>query len=644
MGDSGGKTKVKKSAPALGSADAAASDDSRDASSRIEDGVQVLRTAIKTLPNGPGVYRMLDARGTALYVGKARSLKKRVPSYTRINQLPNRLKRMVSETSSLEIVTTHTEVEALLLEINMIKQLRPRYNVLLRDDKSFPHILIARDHAYPQIVKHRGAQKREGDYFGPFASAGAVNRTLTALQKAFLLRSCNDAVFRARTRPCLLYQIKRCAAPCVEYVSADDYELLVAEAKRFLTGDSRNVQDTFATRMNEAAEALDFEIAATYRDRIRALAHVSSRQDINVEGVGDADVFALAEQGGQTCVQAIFFRGGQNFGGRAYFPSQTRDLTPKAALAAFLGQFYGDRPPPPLVLVSELPDELALLEEALALKADRRVYVRAPQRGGKRRLLDHALTNAKDALGRRMAESATHIKLLAGVAEAFGLEAPPQRIEVYDNSHLGGTKPVGAMVVAGPEGFEKNQYRKFNIRSVQDGDDYAMMREVMTRRFKRAQEAEANGEEVVWPDLLLIDGGKGQLSAVLEALQDLGIEDLAVVGVAKGPDRDAGRERFFKPGEEGFLLPENHPVLHYLQRLRDESHRYVIGAQRQRRTKAISENPLDDVAGVGAARKRALLARFGSAKAVGRAGLEDLETTPGISKAVAQRVYDHFNG
>ena len=371
MDDSSGKTKVKKSAPALGSADAAASDDSRDASSRIEDGVQVLRTAIKTLPNGPGVYRMLDARGTALYVGKARSLKKRVPSYTRINQLPNRLKRMVSETSSLEIVTTHTEVEALLLEINMIKQLRPRYNVLLRDDKSFPHILIARDHDYPQIVKHRGAQKREGDYFGPFASAGAVNRTLTALQKAFLLRSCNDAVFRARTRPCLLYQIKRCAAPCVEYVSADEYELLVAEAKRFLTGDSRTVQDTFATRMNEAADALDFETAATYRDRIRALAHVSSRQDINVEGVGDADVFALAEQGGQTCVQAIFFRGGQNFGGRAYFPSQTRDLTPKAALAAFLGQFYGDRPPPPLVLVSELPDELALLEEALALKAYR---------------------------------------------------------------------------------------------------------------------------------------------------------------------------------------------------------------------------------------------------------------------------------
>ncbi len=610
----------------------------------IEEGVAVIRQALKTMPTSPGVYRMLDARGGALYVGKARSLKKRVPSYTRIAQLPNRLRRMVAETASMEIVTTHTEVEALLLEINLIKRLRPRYNVLLRDDKSFPHILVARDHAYPQILKHRGAQKRPGDYFGPFASAGAVNRTLTALQKAFLLRSCNDAVFRARTRPCLLYQIKRCAAPCVGHVNEAEYEALVAEARGFLTGDSRSIQDMFAARMAEAAEALDFETAAAYRDRIRALAHVASKQDINVEGVGDADVFALVQDGGQTCVQAFFFRGGQNFGGRAYFPTQARDLSTAEALAAFLGQFYGDRPPPPLVLVSEMPAELALLEEALGVKAERRVYVRAPMRGAKRRLLDHAASNAKEALGRRMSESATHTKLLAAVGEAFGMDGPPERIEVYDNSHLSGTKPVGAMIVAGPEGFEKNQYRKFNIREAAGNDDFGMMREVMSRRFKRAQEAEAAGEDVVWPDLLLIDGGKGQVSAVMGVLAEMGVEDLAVVGVAKGPERDAGRERFIIPGREPFLMPPNDPALHYLQRLRDEAHRFVIGAQRQRRAKAISENPLDDVPGVGAARKRALLARFGSAKAVGRAGLEDLETTPGVSKAVAQRVYDHFNG
>ena len=613
------------------------------ATSRIEDGVAVIRNALKTMPTSPGVYRMLDARGTALYVGKARSLKKRVPSYTRIAQLPNRLRRMVAETASMEIVTTHTEVEALLLEINLIKRLKPRYNVLLRDDKSFPHILIARDHDFPQILKHRGAQKRPGDYFGPFASAGAVNRTLTALQKAFLLRSCSDAVFRARTRPCLLYQIKRCAAPCVDKVDAAGYAALVDEARGFLTGDSRAIQDRFAERMNEAAEALDFETAAAYRDRIRALAHVASRQDINVEGVGDADIFAMAQEGGQTCVQAFFFRGGQNFGGRAYFPSQARDLSTDEAMAAFLGQFYGDRPSPPLVLVSEMPAEVGLLEEALAIKAERRVYVRAPQRGAKRRLLDHAKTNAAEALGRRLSESSTHRRLLAAVAEAFELDGPPERIEVYDNSHLMGTKPVGGMIVAGPDGFEKNQYRKFNIRSVQDGDDYAMMREVMTRRFRRAQEAEAAGEDVAWPDLLLIDGGKGQVSAVTGALEELGVENLAVVGVAKGVERDAGRERFILPGKEAFLMPPNDPALHYLQRLRDEAHRYVIGAQRQRRAKAVRENPLDEIAGVGAARKRALLARFGSAKAVGRAGLEDLEATPGVSKALAQRVYDHFH-
>lgn len=635
---------IRDETPAERRAGAKATPAGRVGAGLIEDGVAVIRQALKTMPTSPGVYRMLDRRGGALYVGKARSLKKRVPSYTRVAQLPNRLRRMVAETASMEIVTTHTEVEALLLEINLIKRLRPRYNVLLRDDKSFPHILVARDHAYPQILKHRGAQKRPGDYFGPFASAGAVNRTLTALQKAFLLRSCNDAVFRARTRPCLLYQIKRCAAPCVGHVNEVEYEALVQEARGFLTGDSRSIQDTFAERMAEAADALDFETAAAYRDRIRALAHVASKQDINVEGVGDADVFALVQDGGQTCVQAFFFRGGQNFGGRAYFPTQARDLTTAEALAAFLGQFYGDRPSPPLVLVSEKPAELALLEEALGVKTERRVYVRAPMRGAKRRLLDHALVNAKEALGRRMSESATHTRLLAAVGEAFGLDGAPERIEVYDNSHLMGTKPVGAMIVAGPEGFEKNQYRKFNIKQAAGNDDFAMMREVMGRRFKRAQEAEAAGEEVVWPDLLLIDGGKGQVSAVTGVLAEMGVEGLAVVGVAKGPERDAGRERFIMPGRDPFLMPPNDPALHYLQRLRDEAHRFVIGAQRQRRAKAISDNPLDDVPGVGAARKRALLARFGSAKAVGRAGLEDLETTPGVSKAVAQRVYDHFNG
>ena len=629
--------------PAERRAGAKASPSTAPSGGRIEDGVRVIREALKTMPAAPGVYRMLDAKGGALYVGKANSLKKRVPSYTRIAQLPNRLRRMVAETVSMEIVTTHTEVEALLLEINLIKRLKPRYNVLLRDDKSFPHILIARDHDFPQIVKHRGAQKRPGDYFGPFASAGAVNRTLTALQKAFLLRSCSDSVFRARTRPCLLYQIKRCAAPCVGHIDAKGYEALVAEAHGFLTGDSRTIQDGFAERMNTAAEALDYETAAAYRDRIRALAHVTSRQDINVEGVGDADVFAMANTGGQLCVQAFFFRGGQNFGGRAYFPSQTRDIAPAEALAAFLGQFYGERPPPPLILVSELPTELDLLEEALSLKAERRVRLRAPQRGGKRRLLDHAAHNAEEALGRRMSESATHRRLLAAVAEAFDLDGPPDRIEVYDNSHLGGTKPVGGMIVAGPDGFEKNQYRKFNIRTVQDGDDYAMMREVMARRFKRAQESEAAGEDVVWPDLLLIDGGKGQVSAVQGVLEELGIDDLAVVGVAKGPERDAGRERFLMPGRDPFLMPPNDPALHYLQRLRDEAHRYVIGAQRKRRAMTVSENPLDDVAGVGAARKRALLAQFGSAKAVARAGLNDLESTPGVSKALAQRVYAHFH-
>ncbi len=610
----------------------------------MELGLSIIQEVVKTLPSSPGVYQMLNEQGEALYVGKARSLKKRVPAYTRFAQLPNRLRRMVSETRSMQIVTTHTEVEALLLEINLIKQLMPRYNVLLRDDKSFPHILIARDHEFPQLIKHRGAQKRPGNYFGPFASAGSVNRTLTAMEKAFLLRSCSDSIFKARTRPCLMFQIKRCSAPCVGKISTDEYASLVEEAFNFLTGNSQNIHDTMAERMNSAAERLDFETAASYRDRIRALAHISSHQDINVEGVGDADVFALAEKGGQTCIQVFFYRGGQNFGGRAFFPSRVQDLGPADAMLAFLGQFYSDRSPPSQVLTSIMPSEVNLLEQALSLKAKRRVHIKAPSRGRKRRVIEHASSNAEDALGRRLSESATHRRLLDGLAEAFELDGTPDRIEIYDNSHLSGTNPVGGMVVAGPLGFEKNQYRKFNIRSAAGNDDFDMMREVMFRRFKRAQRAEEAGEEVIWPDLLLIDGGKGQLSAVRKTLSEIGIDNIPVIGIAKGLERDAGRERFFVEGRESFLLPPNSPVLHYLQRLRDEAHRYVIGAQRKRRAKAISENPLDDVPGVGASRKKALLLRFGSAKAVSRAGFDDLQSTPGISAALAQRIYEHFNG
>ena len=610
----------------------------------MELGLSIIQEVVKTLPSSPGVYQMLNEQGEALYVGKARSLKKRVPAYTRFAQLPNRLRRMVSETRSMQIVTTHTEVEALLLEINLIKQLMPRYNVLLRDDKSFPHILIARDHEFPQLIKHRGAQKRPGNYFGPFASAGSVNRTLTAMEKAFLLRSCSDSIFKARTRPCLMFQIKRCSAPCVGKISTDEYASLVEEAFNFLTGNSQNIHDTMAERMNGAAERLDFETAAAYRDRIRALAHISSHQDINIEGVGDADVFALAEKGGQTCIQVFFYRGGQNFGGRAFFPSRVQDLGPADAMLAFLGQFYSDRSPPSQVLSSIMPSEVNLLEQALSLKAKRRVHIKAPSRGRKRPVIEHASSNAEDALGRRLSESATHRRLLDGLAEAFELDGTPDRIEIYDNSHLSGTNPVGGMVVAGPLGFEKNQYRKFNIRSAAGNDDFDMMREVMFRRFKRAQRAEEAGEEVIWPDLLLIDGGKGQLSAVRKTLSEIGIDNIPVIGIAKGLERDAGRERFFVEGRDSFLLPPNSPVLHYLQRLRDEAHRYVIGAQRKRRAKAISENPLDDVPGVGASRKKALLLRFGSAKAVSRAGFDDLQSTPGISVALAQRIYEHFNG
>jgi excinuclease ABC subunit C len=613
--------------------------------SSIDAGVAVIQAALKHLSAGPGVYRMLDPDGNALYVGKARSLKKRVASYTHPAKLSNRIRRMVAETAQLEVVTTHTEVEALLLEINLIKRLMPRYNVLLRDDKSFPNILVTGDHPFPQILKHRGAKARPGDYFGPFASAGAVARTITALQRAFLLRNCSDAVFAQRTRPCLQYQIKRCSAPCVGYIAEADYAGLVRQAKDFLTGKSGEVQAELAEEMQQASDALDFERAARSRDRIRALAHVRSHQDINVEGIKDADVVALAQEGGQTCVQVFFFRGSSNFGNRAYFPSHEKGMEPAAVLSAFLGQFYDNKPAPPLVLASHVPAEAALLAEALSLRAGHRVELAHPQRGSKRKLIEHALANAADALARRLAESATQRRLLEATQQVFALDAAPRRIEVYDNSHISGTNATGAMIVAGPEGLVKNAYRKFTIRSTEltPGDDYAMMREVLTRRFQRALKEDPERSQGTWPDLVLIDGGQGQLSQALAVMAELGIADVPLVAIAKGPDRDAGRERFFMPGKPEFQLEPRDPVLYFLQRLRDEAHRFAIETHRAKRTKALGGSELDEVAGIGARRKKALLLHFGSVREIKRAGLADLERVSGISRAVAQKIYAHFH-
>ncbi|MDF1794718.1 MAG: excinuclease ABC subunit UvrC [Thalassobaculaceae bacterium] len=623
----------------------------------IERGVGVIRDQVRTLPNAPGVYRMLDENGDVLYVGKARSLKRRVVNYTHAAKLEHRIFRMVSETASMEIVRTHTEVEALLLESNLIKRLKPRFNVLLRDDKSFPHILVTGDHSYPQITKHRGARKRKGQYFGPFASAGAVNRTITALQRGFLLRNCSDSMFSNRQRPCLQYQIKRCSAPCVGYVTEADYAQQVEDATRFLTGQSSEIQREFAARMQEAADLLEFETAAIYRNRIRALTAVQANQDINVEGLEEADVIALHGEGGQTCIQVFFFRAGSNFGNRAYFPSHDKQTEAEDVLAAFIGQFYDDKVPPKLVLISHDIPEGELIAEALSTRAERKVELSRPQRGGRRKLMEHAVTNAREALGRRMAESASQRKLLDGVAATFGLETTPDRIEVYDNSHIQGSNAVGAMIVAGPDGLMKNAYRKFNIRNVTDrestaqeglaeveaGDDYAMMRQVLTRRFGRALKEDPERTSGVWPDLILVDGGQGQLSVAVEVFAELGIDDVAVVGVAKGPDRDAGRERFFMPGRQPFLMERRDPILYFLQRLRDEAHRFAIETHRAKRTKAISANPLDEIAGIGAKRTKALMHHFGSARGVSRAGLGDLEAVEGISKAVARKVYDHFH-
>jgi excinuclease ABC subunit C len=613
-------------------------------------GVEVIGGFAARLPNSPGVYRMLNAAGDVLYVGKARSLKKRVASYAKGGAHTNRIARMVGETATMEFLRTRTETEALLLEANLIKRLRPRFNVLLRDDKSFPHIVITDDHRAPGVFKHRGARIRGRSYFGPFASAGAVGRTLNALQKAFLVRSCSDSVFETRTRPCLLHQIKRCAAPCTGEIGPAEYGALVEEARNFLSGRSGEIQQRFSARMQAAAEALDFETAAIYRDRLAALSHVAGHQGINPQGVAEADAFAVAQEGGLTCVQVFFFRTGQNWGNRAYFPRADKSHSAAEVLQSFLGQFYDERPAPRLILLSEPVEEAALLAGALTSKEGRRVEISAPQRGERKDLVAHALLNAQDALRRRLAESSTQARLLEGVAEAFGLEAPPRRIEVFDNSHIMGSNPVGAMIVAGPDGFMKNQYRKYNIRSadLSPGDDYAMMREVLRRRFGRllaeAGGEEADGETATSPDLVLIDGGQGQLGAALEIAAELGLgDDIAFVGIAKGPDRDAGREKFFLPGKPAFLLAERDPVLYFVQRLRDEAHRFAIGAHRARRSREIAKNPLDEIGGIGPSRKRALLLRFGTAKAVSRAAVADLMEVEGVSEQLARAIHAHFH-
>ncbi|MER8458284.1 MULTISPECIES: excinuclease ABC subunit UvrC [unclassified Mesorhizobium] len=631
-------------------------------------GAEVIQTLVKRLPNAPGVYRMMNAAGDVLYVGKARSLKKRVTNYAQGRFHTSRIGRMVRETSTMEFVVTRTEIEALLLEANLIKRLRPRFNVLMRDDKSFPYILLTGDHVSPGIYKHRGARSRKGDYFGPFASAGAVGRTINSLQRAFLLRSCTNSFYENRTRPCLLFQIKRCAGPCTGEISHGDYARLVAEAKDFLSGRSQKVKTEISAAMQQASENLDFERAAIYRDRLAALSHVQSHQGINPQTVDEADVFAIHQEGGQVCIQVFFFRTGQNWGNRAYFPKADPALEAGEVLGSFLAQFYDDKPTPRTILLSYGVEDQELLAEALSTRAGRKVSISVPQRGEKKDLTDNALQNAREALGRRLAETSTQARLLTGFAETFGLEKPPVRIEVYDNSHIMGTNAVGAMVVAGPEGFVKNQYRKFNIRSTEitPGDDFGMMREVMQRRFSRllkehgdapqtesADEAGATGpgDDVedaggfpAWPDVILIDGGQGQMTAVRKILSDLGIENRVVaIGIAKGQDRDAGRERFFVKGRDSFSLPVRDPVLYFVQRLRDEVHRFAIGSHRARRKKEMVKSPLDEISGIGPGRKRALLMHFGTAKAVSRAAVEDLVKIDGISEQVAKLVYNHFH-
>jgi excinuclease ABC subunit C len=619
-------------------------------------GLAAIEAALATLPLTPGVYRMLDAKGEALYVGKARSLRRRVAAYTQPARLPERLRRMVFETRRLEVVTTASEAEALLLEANLIKRLRPRYNIVLRDDKSYPWLVLTEDHPFPQIAKHRGERRKGASYWGPFASAWAVNQTITALQRVFLLRSCRDTVFDSRTRPCLLFQIKRCSAPCVGRIGAEDYAALVREAKEFLTGGTPSIQKRLAAEMEQAAGRLEFERAAALRDRIRGLTHVQGQDRINLDGVGDADIVALHQMAGQSCVQVFFFRGGRNNGNRAYFLThaqrgEAEDRPAEEVLGAFLAQLYDDLPPPPLVLTSHDPADATILAEALGLKAGRRVEIHRPQRGPKRAVVEHAATNAREAIERRMAEGAAQSQLLEGVARLFDLNEAPERIEIYDNSHIMGTAAYGVMVVAGPAGFLKQHYRKYAIREAKQpdggplrgGDDFAMMREVFERRFARALRETPDREDAAWPDLVLIDGGAGQLSAARAILDEMGLDDIALVAIAKGPDRDAGREWFHRAGQEPFQLPARDPVLYYLQRLRDEAHRFAIAAHRAGRSKAAIRSELDEVPGVGAALKRKLLNHFGSARGVRNASLDDLEKAPGIGPAAAKRIYGHFH-
>jgi excinuclease ABC subunit C len=666
-------------------------------------GRNVIAEFARHAPSAPGVYRMTGAGGEVLYVGKAKNLKKRILAYARPTGHVSRIARMVAATSAIEFVTTATETEALLLEANLIKRLRPRFNVLLRDDKSFPYILITAGERPPQICKHRGARNRAGDYFGPFAAVNAVNRTITALERAFLIRSCSDTVFESRTRPCLLFQIKRCSAPCTGEISRPDYDELVREAKTFLSGKSRAVKEELADEMERAAEALDFERAAALRDRLAALSAVQARQGINPRGVEEADVFAIHQDGGFNCIEVFFFRTGQNWGNRAYFPRADRTLLPDEVLGAFLAQFYDDKPCPRLILLSHETEDCRLLAEALSIKSGHKVEISVPQRGEKRELIEHALANAREALGRKLAEAASQQRLLAALAASFGLAAPPRRIEVYDNSHIQGTNAVGAMIVAGPEGLRKNQYRKFNIKSAEltPGDDFGMMREVLQRRFKRllseaprtvgaaapSPEHPADGavpepqelapgspregvpregvpgeatsgeeapetaaapppperDDIAWPDLVLIDGGAGQLSAARETLAELGITDVAMAAIAKGPDRDAGRETFHMPGRPAFKLPPRDPVLYFVERLRDEAHRFAIGSHRARRSRDIREAGLQEIAGIGPTRKRALLRHFGTLKAIERASVADLREVPGVSDETARRIYDFFH-
>ena len=649
---------------------AATSEPEEVPSNAIEAGAGVIKRFWKTLPNSPGVYRMLDKAGEVLYVGKAKKLKARVASYTRGVGHTNRIARMISETTTMEFVVTETETEALLLETNYIKQFRPRFNVLMRDDKSFPYILITGDHAAPQIVKHRGARNRKGAYYGPFASVWAVKRTIDSLQKAFLLRTCTDSYFENRTRPCLLYQIKRCSGPCTGEISTDDYKELVGEATGFLTGKSRAVKDHMAREMQVASDAMEFEKAARFRDRIAGLSAVLSSQDINPQTVEEADVFAIAEEAGQFCIEIFFFRTFQNWGNRAFFPKADRSLEKAEVLDAFLAQFYDDKPIPALVLLSEIVENADLLGDAFSLRAGRKVEVSTPKRGEKKDLVEHALKNAKEELSRRMADAASQTKLMAALAEAFGLAKPPRRIEVYDNSHISGTNAVGGMIVAGIEGFRKQHYRTFNIKStdITPGDDFGMMREVLERRFMRLVKDEprelapndnapadslsadhSSADSLpsdtfpAWPDLVLIDGGKGQLEAARAALEAMGVTDVPLVGIAKGADRESGRETFVMQGRQPFRLPPRDPALYFVQRLRDEAHRFAIGTHRAKRKREMTKSPLDEIGGIGPTRKRALLLHFGTAKAIARASLNDLAGTPGVNAATAKAIYDFFN-